>query len=133
MHLNKHGRHSTANMTIQGQRSSMSLHLTLCLLGNFACFLSSAHFFFKINLFFKKIRNYIIKVSKRLDPDQARRHVGPDLGPSCLQRLSADDASRQIPKGIKTAIMCPRPTCIQASILYGSYSGDDCKLHIFNP
>ena len=26
-----------------------------------------------------------------LDPDQARQNVGPDLGPSCLQRLSADN------------------------------------------
>ena len=30
-----------------------------------------------------------------LDPDQARPFVGPDLGPSCLQRLSEDDTSRQ--------------------------------------
>ena len=28
-----------------------------------------------------------------LDPDQARHFVGPDLGPNCLQRLSADDKS----------------------------------------
>ena len=34
-------------------------------------------------------------VSNRLDPDQARRFVGPDLGPNCLQMLSADDTSRQ--------------------------------------
>ena len=33
----------------------------------------------------------IIRVSNGLDPDQDRRYVGPDLGPSCLQRLSADD------------------------------------------
>ena len=32
-----------------------------------------------------------IRVSKSLDPDQARRFVGPDLGPNCLQRLSAGD------------------------------------------
>ena len=30
-------------------------------------------------------------VSNSLDPDQARRFVGPDLGPNCLQRLSADN------------------------------------------
>ena len=30
-----------------------------------------------------------------MDSDQARRFVGPDLGPNCLQRLSADDTSRQ--------------------------------------
>ena len=31
-------------------------------------------------------RNAII-VSNRLDPDQARHFVGPDLGPNCLQWL----------------------------------------------
>ena len=29
-------------------------------------------------------------MSNRLDPDQDRRYVGPDPGPNCLQRLSAD-------------------------------------------
>ena len=29
-------------------------------------------------------------MSNSLDPDQARHFVGPDLGPNCLQRLSAD-------------------------------------------
>ena len=28
-----------------------------------------------------------------LDPDQDQPSVGPDLGPNCLQRLSADDKS----------------------------------------
>ena len=28
-----------------------------------------------------------------LDPDQDGHPVGPDLGPNCLQRLSADDRS----------------------------------------
>ena len=28
-----------------------------------------------------------------LDSDHARHFVGPDLGPNCLQRLSADDKS----------------------------------------
>ena len=37
-----------------------------------------------------------ISVSNRLDPDQARHFVSPDLGPNCLQKLSADDTSRQI-------------------------------------
>ena len=31
-----------------------------------------------------------IKVSNGLDPDEDRHFVGPDLGPNCLQRLSAD-------------------------------------------
>ena len=34
-------------------------------------------------------------MSNSLDPDQARRFVGPDLGPNCLPRLSADDTGRQ--------------------------------------
>ena len=33
-------------------------------------------------------------MSNSLDPDQAQCFVGPDLGPNCLQRLSADDKSR---------------------------------------
>ena len=32
--------------------------------------------------------------SNSLDLDQARRNVGPDLGPNCLQMLSADYTSR---------------------------------------
>ena len=34
-------------------------------------------------------------MSNHLDPDQARHFVGPDLGPNCLQKLSADDSRRQ--------------------------------------
>ena len=36
-----------------------------------------------------------IRVLNSLDPDQARHFVGPDLRPFCLQRLRADDTSRQ--------------------------------------
>ena len=35
----------------------------------------------------------ILSRTKGLDPDQDRLSVGPDLGPNCLQRLSADDNS----------------------------------------
>ena len=56
-------------------------------------FLSSADFF--QNQLFRKILSGIPSgVSNSLDPDQARQNVGPDLGPNCLQRLSADDTSR---------------------------------------
>ena len=34
-------------------------------------------------------------MSNSLDPDQDRCSVGPDLGPNCLHRFSADDTSRQ--------------------------------------
>ena len=37
-----------------------------------------------------------ITVSNSLDPDQTRHFVGPDLGPNCLQRLSADNKSRPL-------------------------------------
>ena len=34
-------------------------------------------------------------MSNSLDPDQARRFVGPDLGLNCLPKLSADVTGRQ--------------------------------------
>ena len=51
--------------------------------------LSSADFF---KTFF--LDRYI-RVSNGLAPDQSQRSVGPDLGPNCLQRLSADNNSHQ--------------------------------------
>ena len=60
-------------------------------------FLSSADFCFFVVLgeltFFEK---KIFSMSNSLDPDQARHLVGPDLGPNCYQRISADDISRPI-------------------------------------
>ena len=50
--------------------------LTLCLLGNFSCFLSSADFF-KINFFLKKILSGISSEYQTVwDPDQALHFVG---------------------------------------------------------
>ena len=49
--------------------------------------------FFKINFSKISFRN-TIRVSNCMDLDQARCFVGPDLGPNCLQRLSADNTSR---------------------------------------
>ena len=52
--------------------------------------------FFKINFFEKFFQQYHQSVKQiRLDPDQAKHFVGPDLGPICLQWLSADNTSRQ--------------------------------------
>ena len=54
--------------------------------------LSSADFF--LNYLSQKIISVThIKGSNGLDPDQGRHSVGPDLGPNCLQRISADDKS----------------------------------------
>ena len=56
--------------------------------------------FFKINFFEKFFQEYIQSViTNSLDPDQVRHSVGLDLGPNCLQRLSADDTRRQRVKG----------------------------------
>ena len=60
------------------------VHLTHCML------LSFAYFFSKGTFSKKSFRNTSIRVSNSLDPDQDRHSVGPDLGPTCLQRLSAD-------------------------------------------
>ena len=54
-------------------------------------------YFFMIDFFSQKLTfskysfGYTVRASNGLDPDQGRRFVGPDLGPSCLQRLSGDD------------------------------------------
>ena len=61
----------------------------------FLAFLSSAEFL-QNQLFSKNSRRNTIRVSNNLDPDQAQHFVNPDLGPICLQRLSADNTSRQI-------------------------------------
>ena len=60
------------------------------MLGNFSCFYCRLPTSFSNNSF----RNgYTIRVLNGLDPDQDRHSVGPDLGPNCLQRLSAGDNS----------------------------------------
>ena len=68
--------------------------LTLCMLDNisyFSCFLLS---------FFQKLLKHLfkntIRVSNGFNQDQNRCSVSPDLGPNCLQGLSADDKSCQL-------------------------------------
>ena len=47
-----------------------------------------------------------IKVSNSLDPDQARSFVGLDLGPNCLQRLSADGTHRhRVDQSLKSMLL----------------------------
>ena len=62
----------------------------------FNAFLLPADFFFQNPLF----RN-TTRVSNSLDPEQACCFVRPDLGPNCLQRLSADDTRRQRVKTVE--------------------------------
>ena len=54
--------------------------------------LSSGDFF--QNQLFRKIISGIPSMSNSLDSDQARHFVRPDLGPNCLQKVSADDNGR---------------------------------------
>ena len=50
-------------------------------------------------------------MSNSLDPDQARHFVRPDLGPNCLQRLSADDKAATIGERVKNQGKCV-PLCV---------------------
>ena len=70
----------------------VSGHLPMFLLLLFACW-EILNIFCRCLIFSKStfsnssFRN-AIRVSNSLDLGQARHHVGPDLGPNCLQRLS---------------------------------------------
>ena len=65
--------------------------LTLCMLGNFACFfLLSADFFSRL-IFSKNSFSYTIRVSNTLDADPDQQNVGPNLGMNTFQRLLADN------------------------------------------
>ena len=68
----------------------------ISMLGNFACFfVCLLIFFFKISIFLKffKKKTAVLNI---LDPDQSRNFfVWTDLGPNCLQRLSAGDTGRK--------------------------------------
>ena len=79
---------------INGLKKGRSFWLTLCMLGNSACFLLSAVFYFSKLTFSKHSFGNTIRASNSLTPDQARHFVGPDLGSNCLQKLSADDTGR---------------------------------------
>ena len=89
-----------------------------CMLGNIVSLLSSAVFFFLQKSSFRNS----IRVSNSLDPDQARRKVGPDLDPNCLDRLSADD-TRVEGKELIFSLILVFPGCA-AILLLGN-------LHVF--
>ena len=72
------------------------LGLQSCLLGNFPVFCRLLFFFlFSKSTFSKYSFRNTTRVSNSLDPEQAKCFVKPDLGPNCLQKLSADDISLQ--------------------------------------
>ena len=71
------------------------MYLTLCPLGFSPLFLLPAEFFFFQN---QLVLNIISGISSECQTDwiQIRPDVfvGPDLGPNCLQKLSADDIGK---------------------------------------
>ena len=62
------------------------------MLSNFSCFCCCLLTFSRLT-FSKNSFSNAIRVSNGLDPAQDQHSVGPDLGPNCLQMLSADDKS----------------------------------------
>ena len=68
--------------------------VSFCMLGIFSCFCCHLLIFSLIFCFSKKSFKNNIRVSNCLDPDQDGHSFSPNLGPKCLQRLSADDKSR---------------------------------------
>ena len=67
--------------------------LIVCLLGIFMLFLSSADFK-KKKLFQKIISGIPSEWQTVWIHNKAQHSVGPDLGPNCLERLSADATIR---------------------------------------
>ena len=63
---------------LSSSNSSTCMHFVVC-------------WYFSKLIFSKTSSRNTIRVSNSLDPDQDRHFVGPDLGPNCLQKLSADD------------------------------------------
>ena len=58
--------------------------------------LLSASSFQNLTSLINSLMGIISRVPNGLDPDQDRRTVGPDLGPNCLQRLSAALARKEL-------------------------------------
>ena len=84
----------------QFSNTNLSFDVTVRRLVNYECFFffflhCFCGVFFPQNHLIRKILPEIPFVSNSLDPDQAPPNVGTELGPSCLQRLSADNTSRQ--------------------------------------
>ena len=80
--------------------------------------LSSADFF-QNQLFPKTSFRITIRESNSSDPDQDQHCVGPDLGPNCLQRLSA--GKKKLPLKLKSLLARKEFTLtssISAAFLY---------------
>ena len=56
-------------------------------------------------------------MSNRLDPDQDRHSLGPDLGTNCLQKLSADNTSRQRVKSTNSTVLVVHSHTVMMNVL----------------
>ena len=59
----------------------------------FLTYYSGDLFSCRLLIFFKHFQKFLSGIPSDC-PDQAQHFVGPDPGPNCLQRLSADNTSR---------------------------------------
>ena len=85
--------------------STTGISLTLCILGNFTCFLSSANSFSKLTFSKSSFRN-TIRVSNSFVQDQDWHDVGPDLGPNWLQGYQ--QLMKVGPRGVKRVVVTQR-------------------------
>ena len=72
-------------------------------------------------------------MANSLDPHQARRFVGPDPGPNCLQRFTADVTGRQRVNVLQKQDFIPTPLVGGGSVelrcwLVFSGSGNSCLI-----
>ena len=80
---------------ILSMRKGSSVNYNSCKLGNFSMFLLLSTDIFQ-NYIKKKIFQEHYQSVKLFDSGQIQPFVGPDLGPNCLQRLSADGKNRHL-------------------------------------
>ena len=74
-------------ISIEIAYAGISHSIYFCLQGNFAFFVVCFSFLAK-STYLKNYFQIIIRVSNRLDPDEAGHFVWPDLGPKYLQKSS---------------------------------------------
>ena len=83
---------ANSKFMVQHHRGFSEHEYLICLMGNLLCFFVICQLFSKSTFSKNSFRN-AIRVSNSLNPDQARRLVRPELGPNCLQTLSADETT----------------------------------------
>ena len=83
-------------LKVQSRWFKIYIFAKKCILISFCIAFSIPSHFIIVPYFTLRMLDFFntIQVSNSLDSDQARHFVGPDLGPNCLQRLSADNETR---------------------------------------